>query len=338
MNGHWRRVWWAVAALAGAFMGLAGVASSTAAVGTTASPPRAVQYAAGFTVVNATGQTMTYRGASAPGGLWVDDVQPAPVGTQFGPAEQEQFSLTWWFLHSNWGDFTYQLGDDAEHAVVVRTLVGDTLEAMRCVSVPSDLVCSVQGLRAVITSKNPTVHTVTGDQRQQQADLLKGLCDTVTAYASCSFTPTGQLVRTLGEGRIIGENQHFNCKAEGVDTIRLTWGFEEGESNSVGGSFTVGGALTKAIEVAVQVTYNHTWSWSRSYSESHDTQVFPGKWAWMEHYPARIAVTGDFTAVVGNDTFHITGVTFDAPDTETQGLIVSNSRDLTPEERTQYCN
>ncbi|KAA9108073.1 hypothetical protein [Microbacterium rhizomatis] len=301
-----------------------------------------VKYASAFEVVNATGQTMTYTGAKAVSsfgnsGLWFDDNGPAPVGTSFGPASKEDFALTWWFGKSNSGDFFYQFGDDPDHVVVVTALVQDFLQKLTCTSVPADLVCTLQGFTAVITTKDPTTHTITGADRQRQADLLNALCSSGTPLATCSFVPKGELVRSSGEPRIIGQNQHFNCKAEGIDTVKLAWGFEESSSNSVGGSLTIGGTLFKIVEVAVELTYSHSWSWTKTYSEAHDTQIYPGKWAWMEQYPPRIAVTGDFTATIGNDTFYLTDVTFDSPDGASQGLIVSKSRDLTPDDYAKFC-
>ncbi|KAA9108074.1 hypothetical protein [Microbacterium rhizomatis] len=301
-----------------------------------------VKYASTFEVVNATVQTMIYLKAepvasSWSTGLWFDDNGPAAIGTRFVPASKEDFALTWWFATTNAGNLFYQFGDDPDHVVVVNALVKDFAQAMSCSSVPADLVCTVQGLTATITTKNPTSYTITGADRQRQADLLNALCSSGTPLATCSFAPKGELMRSYGEPRMIGENRHFNCKAEGIDTVRLTWGFEESSSNSVGGSLTIGGTLFKIVEVAVELTYTHTWSWTKTYSEAHDIQVYPGKWAWMEQYPPRIAVTGDFTATIGNVTLYITDVTFDAPDGDSQGLIVSKSRDLTPDDYAKYC-
>jgi hypothetical protein len=276
-------------------------------------------------------------------GPWFDNDGPAAPGASFPPATTDRFDLTYWFGWINIAVVTYEFEDKGK--VTLRAVVDNwNITSMTCVKVDAPLHCTSTGavtnnLSATITSATASTTVLTGDQKQAQAAALNALCDTHSALASCLFSPKEHLIHSYGITRVIGHNQHLNCKTQGVDTVRLSWAFEEGGWQSIGTSLNFGVQLSKTVELGISAAYQRAWSWSRTYTETHDLQVFPGYTAWFEHTPARLRVTGDFTAIVGNDTLLIQDVTFEAPSTDldTRGVLVSKERLLTPEERRNHC-
>jgi hypothetical protein len=103
----------------------------------------------------------------------------------------------------------------------------------------------------------------------------------------------------------------------------------------------VGFNLGKTVEAGITTTLGQTWSWNETFSETRDLQILPKHFAWFEHHPAKLLVTGDFIVVSGNVTIVLKGASFEAPKSQElpnpSGLIVSRERLLTAEELATYC-
>jgi len=87
-----------------------------------------------------------------------------------------------------------------------------------------------------------------------------------------------------------------------------------GESNSVGAEVSLDGPLTKVVGIAVKASYNHTWTFSDSFSISETIGVPAGCTFQLVYIPALLRVTGTFTATIGKTTWTLPDVYFDTPD------------------------
>jgi hypothetical protein len=66
--------------------------------------------------------------------------------------------------------------------------------------------------------------------------------------------------------------------------------------------------------VSAAVSYEHEWTHEHEFSQDFDADVPAHTTLWFCHEAAVIRDTGDFTATLGNTTWHLTGVSFDSPD------------------------
>jgi hypothetical protein len=152
-----------------------------------------------------------------------------------------------------------------------------------------------------------TVHNLSPDQQQQQADVLNQLCN--AGVASCKFTATNE-AHTLGEDRVVGE------AAENPGDFDMHTSIDA--SDKVGESDSVGVELSAGIEgvVIAEVTakYEHEWTHEHEFSQSFDVKVPPHSKVWFTHQAPTLRDTGDFTVTLGNTTWNLTGVYFDTPD------------------------
>jgi hypothetical protein len=143
------------------------------------------------------------------------------------------------------------------------------------------------------------------DQKQAQADALKQFCD--TGVGQCSFTPTKEehTVGTPVPAGSISDNYYDN---EMDKTIKA--------GNTVGVSDSLGIEVSAGVEkiVSVGVSYEHEWHHDHTFDDEETAKVPAHTSLWYCHQPAVIRDTGDFTATMGNTTWHITGVSYDSPD------------------------
>jgi hypothetical protein len=308
----------------------------------------------GFEVFNGTGYPMRFEEAAeyyADTPPRFDDDGPAAPGTIFAQAGLDRWDLTFWFMQMNGARMTYSFELPNRQRIQVQ-LVGTmnsfhaTPEA-KCLVVNPKLSCGVAHTspttrRFVIHSAAPTTIELGGEDRQRQADALQALCDSGSSHTTCTYRLTSTVSQGHGETRTIGMNQYRNCTTI-PGSMDVSWEFTEGYSHSLGGSINLGFQLSKVVQMGVQVNYQHSWSWSRAYSELHRLPVAPLHRGYFTHQPAVITATGDFTATLYNDTIIIKDVSFTVPDysnpnPEGTGIITAHNIPLTEEEITTHCH
>jgi hypothetical protein len=349
-----RRARWGAAAVA-LLAALTVTAPGTVAMAAEAAPTEesdefTIQNAQGFSVTNLLANaTMEAEGAKqfySRNEARFDNDKPAAAGERFEAGFGDTFSLTHWFLYENASYLQYSFftsaGVHLGHVTLVASVDGFTgTPSLRCDGVTGDLTCETSGQNAYIFAKTPTVTTVEATQSQEQADVLMRLCDIENAHIDCSFEPKGELVQSLGGPHELkgGTTMNGNCKSQTLSRYSFTWGIEQGFSTSFGGSISAGGTLADIVELSVSLNFQETWSWTHVKQESHAADIAPGYWTWIEQHPARLTVSGDFTAIIGNDTVHVRDVAFEAPDVLRygNGVIISLERIMLPAERVQFC-
>jgi hypothetical protein len=105
------------------------------------------------------------------------------------------------------------------------------------------------------------------------------------------------------------------------------------ESTTLGGEITAG--IETMVKLEVTAKYEDEWTSEHEFSQDITVKIPSHKEIWFTHKAPVIRDTGDFTVTLGNTTWHLTGVTFETPDTTTQaksGESIPHLVDATPQE------
>jgi hypothetical protein len=285
-------------ALAGAVMAPAAAASAPPSGHGAAAMQSKVGYTRGFDIYNYTSHPLTLYGvvgtpASSPS-----------IGTVVKPGSSQHFELTWW---AGKDEHVFALYDGPTQTAEVKMMVGWGGGTMvdGCNVTPG--ACGFSGTVPVAYLFDPpgTVDNYGPDQKQAQADALQQLCD--TGVGQCTFTPTKEehTVGTPVPAGSVSDNYYDN---EMDKTINA--------GNTVGVSDSLGIEVSAGVEgvVSAAVHYEHEWTHEHTFDDEETAKVPPHSSLWYCHQPAVIRDTGDFTATLGNTTWHLTGVSFDTPD------------------------
>jgi hypothetical protein len=173
----------------------------------------------------------------------------------------------------------------------------------------------------------------------RQSELIDSRCQQPVGGVTCAFAPSGDLKTKLGNYREIA-GPYSACEDGGDQTVTATDTTDM--SDSVGVSVSV--LLGNLVKLAVDFTFNTTWS--TSYSQSVADHVVVAPYTVSYAYRAAPLVEATGTLVIrekgasglgddGNTTYELTDVTFDAPDTSgtATGAVAFVARDMTPAEK-----
>jgi hypothetical protein len=150
-----------------------------------------------------------------------------------------------------------------------------------------------------------TVEDLYGNDKQRQAEALKQLCD--TGLGHCTFTPTKE-EHVLGAPHFVGEAVDNPKENKESTTIK--------SADMVSVSDSLGVAVEAGVEgiVKAAVSYEHEWTHEHEFDQEIETEVPAHTTLWYCHEAPVIRDTGDFTATLGNTTWHLIGVYFETPD------------------------
>ncbi len=153
-----------------------------------------------------------------------------------------------------------------------------------------------------------TVHTISGDQAQAQADTLHQFCVQHTA-ASCSFATTGETPVDGPEHVLVSETNNGSLPA----LLMATKGDDVSSSDSVGVDATVGGGIPGIVDDSIKFSYGHIWSQGHQFTTGVNNSVPAGYYGEITGIAPMIRDTGNFTVTLGNTTWNLDGVYFDTP-------------------------
>ncbi|MCU1573303.1 MAG: hypothetical protein JWO93_1385 [Micrococcaceae bacterium] len=157
--------------------------------------------------------------------------------------------------------------------------------------------------------------------KDTQARLLNDACKGDNAEQNCFYTaksveyitdsprPYGDPVANPYDSRLT-----MNVKSEHV----------VGTSTTVGVEFTSTLTLWKIWENSLKLSYQHTWTDSRSFSQSEDADVPPHTIYWFTIAAALDRVTGDFVVRANGKAYLIENATVVLPDAQKSASIVSH--------------
>jgi hypothetical protein len=248
-----------------------------------------------------------------------------PLASVLEPgAGYQDFEGVWYFGDPHQYSAVYGILDDQGQQIgkfTANFYIGAFREL--AVSCSTDVgVCSPQDVTNdrtdVALYDNPgTVHEVPAGQGQQQAQVLKQLCDESNS-ATCKFAATSEM-NILSPAHVVGkplindtdEEQETTVTAE--DTV--------GSTDSVEVGLKVGGKIAGLVEVEVDAKYGHEWTQEHKFSQ--DVRVFcpAHHTCWIEAIEPMFRDTGDFTLTLGNTIWHLHDVYFDSPNPDGTGAF-----------------
>ncbi|MFG2639158.1 hypothetical protein ACGFX8_36830 [Streptomyces sp. NPDC048362] len=197
-----------------------------------------------------------------------------------------------------------------------------------------DVACSASGVSLQVLDARDTAIDVPSGQSGAQARvrLFNTLCSD-NNKATCAYAPTAE-EHTALPGRPWGkpvqnttsETQHYTLTA--TDTISDTDLVEVGVQLSA--------KLSKAVEIGVNLKYQHTWTKTHTFTQSITMDVPSQSQMWVEEAVPVVRYRGDFTIHLGNTTWRFHDVQWDAPDPSpaaASGVFVIKEKPLTPAQR-----
>ena len=158
-----------------------------------------------------------------------------------------------------------------------------------------------------------TAYTLTGAEGQQQANVLNTVC--TAQGTTCQFVPTANTQYTTKTQQVYKytnstqDNQTVNQGA--TETVSATSSFGTTYSSEVSATF----GQKDVFNFVAKQTFTSTQSLSNTTQKttnwSVNTTVRPGYVLTTTLDVPVARVTGDYTAVIGNTTYNLTGVYFD---------------------------
>lgn len=248
-----------------------------------------------------------------------------PLASVLEPgAGYQDFEGVWYFGDPHQYNAVYAiLGDQGQQigTFTATFYIGAFREV--AVSCSTDVgVCNPQSVANNSTDvalyDNPgTVHDIPAGQGQQEAQVLRQLCNESNS-ATCSFTATSERnvlspAHPVGKPLIndTGEEQDTTVTAE--DTV--------GSTDSVEVGLKVGGKIAGLVEVEVDAKYGHEWTQEHKFSQDVTVHCPAHHACWVEAVEPMFRDTGDFTLTLGNTTWHLQDVYFDSPNANGTGAF-----------------
>jgi hypothetical protein len=253
------------------------------------------------------------------------------VGTILQPGQSAHFEVNY-----------YYFGDDVQYLPVFETVNSKpsdpyvvVLLATRPVEGRSDWACdSVYGgmgcvplpqsgeQRAVLLLDSAeTDVTITDANSAQQSAILNALCG--TGLADCTFTATGidydAWTDVEGFSFAVLNNTAVDVSSEVTHAVVRT------DTSSVDVTTKTTVDVFEVVKEEIQAKYGETWAESYQVSGSSGIIALPSGvdnhtgWVRLVRQEPVKRVTGDFTVMVADRTFNLTGVHFDVADPSRQG-------------------
>jgi hypothetical protein len=269
----------------------------------------AAKFTRGFNIWNLTGAPITL--ASVTGAS--PDGQP-PAGDVVQPGGYDHYEITWQFLSDQITTVQYRWcqGFYCEANMKVIGLDGGVYTTCKLYLEQHGLCSAGGAANSTIAFLDPpgTVRDIPPSQGQSQKDALAWLCEQTTA-ATCKFTLTGEQ-QTFGAPALVGavspndtsENTDVDDECEYTAGIADTWG----------GEVTVG--LEKIVTAEVTASYHHEVTNETTFKHRVSYTIKPTEVGWATIAWPVYRETGNFTITMGHTTWHLNGVHFDIPYTD----------------------
>nr|WP_255525536.1 Ig-like domain-containing protein [Mycolicibacterium sp. BK634] len=267
------------------------------------------------------------------------DSGPA-VGTVILPGGEAPWDVTWYLFSS--GSVTTNFGTvgfgytPSDFGYVPAGYVGTTFQigfktnsrATTC-SAGGNGQCDVPNDRLAIAKDNgnPTI-TLGADDAAKIAKVLPGICYD-GSQAGCSYVAKSQ-VAGFSPVRTIGTPVTNTTSTPTTYTVALSDTVTQSDNVEVSVKLS-GGVLAKLaslINLEITAKYGHTWTNSKTFTQTMTVPVAPGYTSWIEGSVPVWNVTGDFTIKIGNSTYQLNGATFSTPDPNGVGSYVIKTKPI----------
>ena len=187
-------------------------------------------------------------------------------------------------------------------------------------SAPAAFQCVWDGSERVEFLDPPgTVRTVTGAEKQRQADVLQQLCtdrNLQSDLVTCDFEPTSERPeKTYGQTHLVGHVVP-NCTSDDIDR-RYVEEDETATESSFGIKFGIENqenAIFEKVKVSIETKYEQKWETKYTFKDEVVFHIKPGDIGKVVGKNPVLRYRGDFTFTIGNTTWLLPDVYFDSPD------------------------
>lgn len=148
---------------------------------------------------------------------------------------------------------------------------------------------------------------------QAAADEVNSSC--ANGEPECSYTattPAQVFAQPQSKWEALGSGEP-NCDSPDGKTYEYDKGWTYSWNNSLGGKINVKGGIKKVFEVAVEVTYSHSWAESQSNTEKHTQKIPYHKVGFFYLQAGVIEFKGDFRVVKADSVDVIKNLIVDWP-------------------------
>lgn len=261
------------------------------------------------------------------------------VGSKLKPGEMHDFELHWTGFQDE-RDFA-QYVDERGHYAFMAAMKVDGMRGLWAGSstkFSKDYVTTPAGddqwhpdeTTIVVMDKVGTEITIPGSKGQEQAQVLKQLCDE-SSEATCTFEATKE-EHAVSDERYAGAAVPNNTDLDVRTTIHAS--DVVSESNTLGVEASIG--FEKLVKVEVKAKYEHEWTSKHEFSQEIESDVPPHTKVWFTHKAPVLRDTGNFTIKLRNTTWHLNDVTFETPDTTPKAMqeeYIPHEQKLTAHEK-----
>jgi hypothetical protein len=265
---------------------------------------------------------------------------PPRVGDVLTPGQPPlRVELDYFHFRNTMVSLDYEATGPADQTFRIHLNANSNRNPPTCRSSSSAFQCIVNG--RVITMLDPpgTVHNVSDRDKQEQADVLRLLCDN-TSSAKCTFTPVRR-IKALTQSHMIGDaltactNKETETKIERSHKV----GFTNGVDVAIGAE-TEFSAFGQHVKASLKITYKHETLSEHEFKQDVKLTVEPGHIGWVASTQPVLRDTGNLTLELGNTTWNLKDVNFDTPDPRNEqplGGFVTDGRELGEEEYRRVC-
>ena len=287
----------------------------------------------GVVVTNMSGNTM--RLTSVVGDHWFEG-RPAD-NAEIKPGDEHRWEMQLQYLKQNNETVTYDLirpdgsvdGQVTFHMRLSTGFFGEVAQETTCKSNTSKdgVTCATSTSAVTLTDPAGMIRNLDGSGRNAAAiDVLQRMCN--TGRATCEFKATSQEKR-LGPAKQMGSktgNVVLDMLNKSI-TVSDSWG----SSDSLGGSVSLTIPIGP-VQVALQATYEHTWTKTHTFEDTVEVPIRVNHWGWVEQRAPYVRHIGTFVVKFNNVTWQINNVAIDSPDTTREAVTLARTEPMTPEE------
>lgn len=281
----------------------------------------------GFTVFNVTGKPITFLG------YYFSDERPENggpgIGTVIPPGGTIRFEVIYNFLRTTRVYPRFEIGP-GQYWDVVMTVGGVRQTRSSCTAPGSTLQCKITsdipGDEKFISLLDSPGTEATVDKAQEQAQLLNAFCREAS-LGKCTFKVVGDEIEILGPVHQVGNTIRNPITNPTPLTKTLTLADAVTNSDSVTVTAKVSIAfLDKLVNAEITQAYGHTWTNTRTFTESYTITVPPGYEGKIVAQQPLWRAYGNFRIVAGNTVLTLTNVYFDTPNTDPNANGVYEAR------------
>lgn len=274
----------------------------------------------GFTVVNLTSQPLIFAGFSYKQG---DSTSGPAVGSILQPGQSHSFDVTYRVFYETKAVVQYRYAgsgvDNYEATMIVEEVTAGKKGGCRA-RTGGDCSTSDTFYDDIDTiyfkdAKNTVVNVGAGDARALQ--ILTDLC-VDGSRASCSFRPKGSLQEVIGPRHQVGSSE-TNTTTDITRELTFTRSEQVSEQSSLKLTGKASAKIGALVTVEFSAEYGKTYTKTETFTKSEKINLPPRHGvAWTTTTPF-FRANGDFTLVMGNTTFNVTGAHFDTPNPDGAG-------------------